>query len=175
MPLKRHPVAVSNTAGALARLPLDSALVAELRATYEQVRAHDSRLAEIFYAKLFAAAPQVRAMFRSDPAMQAAKLMAALDIVVRNLDAGDANVALLAQLGRRHAAYGARPEHYPLVTGLLIESMHELLGSRFSTEHREQWTLALTLITRQMLAAAEPGSGSTQPGDRLHGIVPGNG
>ncbi len=154
MPLKRHPVAVSNTAGTLARLPLDSALVAELRATYEQVRAHDSRLAEIFYARLFAAAPQVRGMFRSDPAMQAAKLMAALDIVVRNLDAGEANATLLAELGRKHATYGAKPEHYPLVTSLLVESMQELLGPRFSPEHREQWTLAFALISQQMIAAA---------------------
>ena len=162
MPVRRHPVALPSrqdpakpgAADSLAALPLDHALVVTLRASYQMVRAHDSRLAEIFYAKLFAAAPQVRGMFRSDPAMQAAKLMAALDIVVRNLDAGEANATLLAELGRKHATYGAKPEHYPLVTSLLVESMQELLGPRFSPEHREQWTLAFALISQQMIAAA---------------------
>lgn len=159
MPVRRHPVALPArpdpaSARSLAALPLDHALIASLRASYDQIRAHDSRLAEIFYAKLFAVAPQVRGMFRSDPAIQAAKLMAALDIVVRNLESAGANAALLADLGRRHATYGARPEHYPLVTSLLIESMQELLGLRFSPQHRDQWSLAFALITKQMIAAA---------------------
>jgi hemoglobin-like flavoprotein len=174
MPVRRHPVALPNAtphagpqaqaasaapkaSASLASLPLDHDLVASLRATYDLVRVHDSRLAEIFYAKLFTAAPHLRALFKSDPALQAAKLMAALDIVVRNLDAANANAALLADLGRRHATYGARPEHYAVVTDLLVQSMQELLGPRLTSEQASQWQLALNLIGRQMIAGAQGG------------------
>lgn len=167
MPVRRHPVALPPKPGAepgpLASVPLDVALVASLRASYRLVREHDLRLAEIFYARLFAAAPHLRPLFRDDPAQQAAKLMAALDLVVKNLDAGDANAGLLADLGRRHAGYGARPEHYPLVAELLVESMQALLGPRFLPVHREQWRLALSLVCRRMIAGAEGDADQDRP------------
>jgi hemoglobin-like flavoprotein len=168
MPVRRHPVALPPQKNAspesLAAVPLDVALVTSLRASYEMVRAHDLRLAEIFYARLFAAAPHLRSLFRGDPAVQAAKLMAALDVVVKNLDAGTANAAMLAELGRRHASYGARPEHYPLVVDLLVGAMQTLLGPSFLPENREQWRLALSLVCRQMVAASEGDADRRLPG-----------
>jgi hemoglobin-like flavoprotein len=166
MPVKRHPVAVSGLRDPLARLPLDTALVARLRATYERVRARDQRLAEIFYRKLFAAAPQIRPLFRSDPKAQAQKLMSALDAVVRNLEHPAENAAMLAEMGRRHAQYGAKPEHYHLVIDLLVESMNELLGAELDRAASDEWRLALRLISNQMIAGAAPGfnaSGSDSP------------
>ncbi len=163
MPVRRHPVAVSEFKDPLARLPLDIGLVARLRATYEQVRAHDLRLAEIFYNKLFAAAPQLRPLFRSDPKAQPRKLLAALDAVVRDLEHPAENAAMLAELGARHAQYGARPEHYELVIDLLVDSMRELLGADLDPPALDEWRLALRLISNRMIdaagahPAAEPG------------------
>lgn len=155
MPLRRHPVAVPHARDPLARLPLDTALVGRLRRTYERVRAREHRLAEIFYDKLFAAAPHLRSMFPSGPEAQSEKLMSALDAVVRNFEQPSENAALLADLGRRHADYGAQPEHYALVTDLLIESMRELLGAERDEQSMEEWRLALRLISSQMIGAAE--------------------
>ncbi len=156
MPVKRHPVAVSQVRDPLARLPIDTALVARLRATYERVRARDQGLADIFYAKLFAAAPQLRPLFRGEPQAQAQKLTAALDAVVRNLEQPAENAAMLVELGKRHAQYGVKPEHYGFVTDLLVESMHELLGTDVDQSALEEWRLALRLISNQMLAGAAP-------------------
>ncbi|MBS0191697.1 MAG: globin domain-containing protein [Phycisphaerales bacterium] len=154
MPVKRHPVAVANTEDPLSRVPLDTALVARLRATYERVRTHELKLADIFYAKLFAAAPHLRAMFRGDPASQAQKLTASLDAVVRNFENPAENRAALAALGQRHAGYGARPEHYGLVVDLLVDSMREVGGSGLDENALREWKQALQLISAQMIAAS---------------------
>ncbi len=155
MPVKRHPVAVSALGDPLARLPVDTALVSRLRVTYERVRTRDQRLAEIFYIKLFTAAPHLRPLFRSEPKAQAEKLMMALDAVVRNLEQPSENASMLAEMGRRHAEYGAKSEHYTLVIELLVDSMQELLGPDIDRPALDEWRLALRLISNQMIAGAE--------------------
>ncbi|MFN0133379.1 MAG: globin domain-containing protein [Phycisphaerales bacterium] len=155
MPVKRHPIAATADGASLTGLPIDTALIGRLKATYDRVRSNELRLAEVFYAKLFAAAPPLRQLFRGDPNAQAQKLTAALDAVVRNLEHPAENAAMLAALGRRHADYGAKPEHYGLVIDLLVESMREILGSTANLGALEEWRLALQLISKQMIAATE--------------------
>lgn len=154
MPVKRHPVAVSREGDALGALPLDTALTARLRETYERVRASDARLAEIFYARLFRAAPQLRGMFGADTAAQARKLTDALDAVVRNLENPRENAAAISAMGARHAGYGVAPQHYDLVIDLLVESMRELLGPTADERRLLEWRMALRLISDQMIGAA---------------------
>ncbi len=164
MPLKRHPVAVSHTLGTLARLPLDNALVDRLRATYEQVRAQDTRLATLFYEKLFAAAPHLQPMFKGDIGVQRQKLIQALDAVVLNFEKPAENAAMLAALGQRHAQYGAKPEHYDLVITLLLEAMATLLGPDVNPTALDEWRMALRLVSNQMIAAAHnPASPTPRP------------
>lgn len=154
MTVKRHPVAVANAGDLLSSVPLDTALAVRLRATYELVRVHELELAELFYAKLFAAAPHLRAMFRGDPTSQAQKLTASLDAVVRNFENPAENRAALAALGQRHAGYGARPEHYGLVVDLLVDSMREVGGAGIHENGLREWKQALQLISAQMMAAS---------------------
>ncbi len=158
MPVHRHPVALSKITDPLAIVPLDMALVGRLRLTYERVRAHDLRLAELFYPKLFAAAPHLRSMFQSDPDAQVRKLTASLDAVVQNFENPAANTAILTALGQRHAGYGAKPEHYTLVIDLLLASMREVLGAQADDRDLDDWRMALRLISNQMIAAGQPKS-----------------
>lgn len=155
MHIRRHPVAKIEHGDMLARVPVDAALIGRLRASYEQVRASDHRFAELFYAKLFAIAPHLRPLFTSNPAAQAAKLTASLDAIVANLEAPEANAEALAQLGRRHVGYGAKPEHYPVVVELLVESMAELLSTPTTSPAMEEWRTALRLVSERMIAAQE--------------------
>lgn len=166
MPVRRHPVTASLSTTPLACIPLDEMLVARLRSTYTRLRVHDHTLASAFYSKLFAAAPQVRSMFRSDPATQAAKLMAALDAVVQNLERPTETAAMLADLGRRHAGYGAKPEHYDLVVTLLVESMQDVLGLGSDDPAIREWRMALRLIADQMIAASGSASAARSTQDR---------
>lgn len=155
MPLKRHPVAASMSIDPLARVPLDTALIGRLRATYERVRCEAIRLASIFYERLFDAAPHLRSMFRGDIESQRQKLVQALDAVVLNFEKPTENTAMLVALGQRHAQYGAKPEHYDLVVDLLIESMREVLGADTNDKALDEWRMALRLISNQMIAAAQ--------------------
>lgn len=155
MSVRRHPVALTNLSSPLANAPLDRSLIVRLRSTYEQVRESGPRLAEIFYAKLFARAPHLRPLFNSEPKAQCEKLMASLDAIVHNFESPIENAAMLSALGRRHVEYGAKPEHYELVIELLTESMRDLLGNRVDEQRLDEWRLALRLVSNQMLSAAE--------------------
>lgn len=163
MTLRRHPVAVAPDQRPLAGMPVDRRLVARLSATYAAVREQGDRFATVFYGKLFAAAPQLRSMFREEPAVHARKLLATLETVVANFNDPSANAALLADLGRRHAGYGARPNHYALVVDLLTDSMRETLGPAIDTAGLEEWRTALRLISDQMIAAAAAGGPLSPP------------
>ncbi len=156
MPVHRHPVANPKATRELSRVPLDRTLAARLEATFAQVRASGIRFGEVFYERLFAAAPQVRPMFRSDPAAQTQKLVAAMDAIVRNLNSPEENADMIAALGRRHAEYGARPEHYDLVIGLLVDAMAEVLGPSADIANLEEWRTVLRLVSDQMIAAGKP-------------------
>jgi hemoglobin-like flavoprotein len=126
------------------------------------VRSQDQRLAQIFYTKLFAAAPHLRSLFRSEPEAQARKLMSALDAVVQNFERPTENAAMLAELGKRHVQYGAQPEHYVLVVELLVDSMQEVLKTTKDSEAIVEWQMALWLIANQMIAASESTSVATR-------------
>lgn len=153
MPVRRHPLAMQAHNSPLANIPLDTALAARLRETYHLVRSRGLLLAERFYAKLFAAAPSLRPMFRGDITSQAAKLMASLDAVVRCFETPGHASAMLTDLGRRHAGYGARPEHYAVVCTLLIECMRELLDAPADDHRLIEWHEAISLISAHMTRA----------------------
>lgn len=155
MAMRRHPVAASSIPDQLAAIPIDHALVARLEATFKLLRQQSADLGRVFYAKLFAAAPQVRPMFRTSPEEQAAKLVASLEAIVRNLADPRANADMLRALGERHATYGAKPEHYDLVVDILVGSMREILGPSADAKSLDEWRTALQLVSRQMIAAGE--------------------
>lgn len=151
MPVRRHPIAAAS-----ANLPLDHDLIRRLKSTFALVVASDSKFAEIFYDRLFQAAPHLRAMFHSDPKAQAQKLTASLETVVHSLADPARNQRYLAELGQRHAGYGARPEHYQLVIDLLIGAMRDALGPHADPRRLEEWRTALRLVADQMIGASQP-------------------
>ena len=76
--------------------------------------------AVIFYDRLFEIAPQVKSMFPSDMAEQRGKLMATLTAVVNGLGNLSSILPAASALAKRHVAYGARAEHYPVVGAALL-------------------------------------------------------
>lgn len=154
MPIRRHPIATGAPTTSLRALPVDARLIARLRHVFAQLRGQELRLGELFYARLFSAAPHLQALFRSTPAEQADKLVSTLATILQNLDDPARNAEILAELGRRHAAYGAKPQHYDLVIDLLIESMAQLLGPHAAPQHLDEWRMALRLISDHMIAAS---------------------
>ncbi len=61
---------------------------------------------------------------------------------------------VLRRLGVRHVAYGARPEHYPIVGEVLIAALAEVAGAAWRPEYERAWNAAFGLVAGAMLEGA---------------------
>jgi hemoglobin-like flavoprotein len=113
------------------------------------------RLMDVFYARLFAAAPAVKPLFAaSDFDRQKTMLLGVLALLPRSLRDPAALIPTLRQLGARHVAYGAEPGHYPVVGQVLIASMAEVAGEAWRPEYERAWAAALDIVAGAMLDGA---------------------
>jgi nitric oxide dioxygenase len=110
--------------------------------------------ARLFYGRLFALDPSLRRMFRGDMEEQGRKLMATLSYVVDNLGRLPGLLPEVQALGRRHAAYGVRDEHYAAVEAALVWTLEQGLGEAFTPAVRAAWSDAYRLLASAMQQAA---------------------
>jgi hemoglobin-like flavoprotein len=104
---------------------------------------------------LFEAAPAVRPLFaETDLRRQKAMLLSALVLLRKSLGNLEAIVPTLRQLGARHVAYGAQPEHYPVVSEVLIGAMATVAGSDWSPEYERAWGQAFGVVAAVMIEGA---------------------
>jgi hemoglobin-like flavoprotein len=101
------------------------------------------------------AAPAVKPLFAgTDIRRQKAMLLSALVLVRKSLRDTDALVPKLRELGARHVAYGATPEHYIVVGEALIASLAEIAGEAWRPEHELAWGAAFAVIADAILSGA---------------------
>lgn len=110
--------------------------------------------AALFYTNLFEIDPALRPLFRGDMAAQGAKLMQMIGVAVARLDQPEILLPVLANLGRRHADYGVRDEHYATVGTALLRTLEEGLGDGFTDPVRSAWTEVYGVIATTMMAAS---------------------
>jgi len=110
--------------------------------------------AGLFYDRLFELDPSLRALFRGDMKEQGKKLMDMIALVVVNLRNLDRIVPGVRALGARHAGYGVQDEHYDTVGAALLWTLGQGLGELFTSEVREAWATAYTLLAETMKDAA---------------------
>jgi hemoglobin-like flavoprotein len=126
-----------------------------LETTFDLVAPRGDELMDIFYARLFEAAPSVRPLFdATDLRRQKAMLLGTLVLLRNSLRNLDAIVPKLRALGARHVAYGVEPEHYVVVGEVLIASMAEIAGDAWRPEHELAWAAALAVVADVMLSGA---------------------
>jgi hemoglobin-like flavoprotein len=126
-----------------------------LETSFDLVAPRGDELVDTFYARLFEAAPAVEPLFEgTDLPEQKKMLLATLVLLRRSLRDLGAIVPKLRELGRRHVAYGARPEHYPVVGSVLIASMAEVAGDEWRPEHQRAWARAIDVVAGAMLEGA---------------------
>jgi hemoglobin-like flavoprotein len=125
-----------------------------LETSFDLVAPRGDELMEEFYSRLFAAAPAVRPLFPDDMAKQKVMLLAALVLVRKSLRNLDAIVPKLRELGARHVAYGAEPEHYSVVGATLIASMEAVAGDQWKSEYAAAWAAAYDVVAGVMLEGA---------------------
>jgi len=125
-----------------------------LETSFDLVAPRGDELMDEFYARLFAAAPGVRPLFPDDMQRQKTMLLGALVLLRKSLRNLDAIVPKLRDLGARHVAYGARPEHYPVVGAVLIASMAAVAGDEWKPEHEAAWGAAFEIVAATMIEGA---------------------
>ncbi|MEC9347450.1 MAG: globin family protein [Pseudomonadota bacterium] len=110
--------------------------------------------ADIFYARLFEIAPQVRNLFPAEMTNQKKKLMQTLGVAVTNLHQVETIVPVVQDLGRRHVAYGVKPEHYDVVAQALLYTLEKGLGDAWTPDLKAAWTETYVLVASVMKDAA---------------------
>ena len=127
-----------------------------LETSFDLVAPRGDELMDVFYARLFATAPVVQPLFAgTDLQRQKGMLLGALVLLRKSLRDLDAIVPKLRELGARHVAYGARPEHYPVVGEVLIASMAEIAGDAWSDRYEQAWAAAFAIVAGAMIEGAE--------------------
>jgi len=117
----------------------------------------------MFYERIFTLAPEARALFGDDIALQASRTMGAVKTAVDGLDDIDQVAPFLLRLGARHVRYGVRPEHFDLVGGALLWTLEQGLGDLFTDDVREAWTAAYGVIASTMRTGMEQASAKLEP------------
>jgi hemoglobin-like flavoprotein len=133
-------------------MPLD---LEALETSFDLVAPRGDELMDTFFARLFDAAPAVRPLFAAtDLSRQKTMLLGALVLLRKSLRDLDAIVPKLHELGARHVAYGAEPDHYPVVGQVLIASMAEIAADAWRPEYERAWAAAFDVVAGAMLAGA---------------------
>lgn len=111
--------------------------------------------AGLFYLRLFQLDPSLEGMFKGDMKQQGRMLMSMINTAVKGLSNLGQIVPPVQALGRRHAGYGVRKEHYATVGEALLWTLERGLGAEFTPETREAWTAAYGLLAGVMQQAAD--------------------
>jgi methyl-accepting chemotaxis protein len=127
-----------------------------LETSFDLIAPRGEELVDIFYTRLFETAPAVEPLFaNTDLGKQRSMLLATLVLLRKSLRDLESIAPKLRQLGARHLAYGARPEHYPVVAEVMLASMAEIAGEAWTAEIAAAWAGAFGLVAAAMLEGAE--------------------
>ena len=125
-----------------------------IRASFERMLPIQEPAAALFYERLFALDPRLKTLFRADMDEQGRKLMAMLRTVVEHSHCLGRLVPALRELGRRYDSLGVTDRDYDTVPTALIWTLEQELGTDFTAETREAWTICYGILANEMKAAA---------------------
>jgi len=137
-----------------ARVTRDQAEIVQM--SWRAVLPVGDTFAELFYGRLFALDPDLRRLFKDDMIEQGRNLTAMLSVATANLAKPERIGVALRQLGKRHAAYGVRPEHFALVEDALLFALEHALIDVFTAEVKAAWQAAYALLASMMLEEITP-------------------
>jgi hemoglobin-like flavoprotein len=125
-----------------------------VQTSWQKVVPIKDKAAELFYGKLFEMDSSLKPMFKGDLTEQGRKLTAMINTVVNKLDNLAEIVPAVQDLGRRHAGYGVKDDHYATVAGALLWTLGAGLGDAFTPEVKAAWTEAYGILAGAMTEAA---------------------
>lgn len=132
--------------------PMQKSLV---QRSFERIVPIADTAAALFYGRLFELDPALRGLFKNDMQEQGRKLMTMIGLAVQRLDQLETLGPTLADLGRRHIAYGVRDTDYATVAQALLWTLEQGLGDDFTPELREAWTIVYGVLAGAMQGGAQ--------------------
>ncbi|MBR0811248.1 MULTISPECIES: globin family protein [Bradyrhizobium] len=128
--------------------------IALVQQSFAKVAPISAQAAVLFYDRLFEMAPSVRTMFPEDMTEQRKKLMGMLAAVVGGLSNLNSILPSASVLAKRHVAYGAKAEHYPVVGAALLWTLEKGLGEDWTPELAKAWTDVYGVLSGYMMSEA---------------------
>lgn len=132
---------------------LSDAEKTQIRDGMDRIRDTPRSVVDRFYRDLFRAAPDLRSLLPADLDGQINKLLDTLVLLVHSLDRLQELVSDIEWLGRRHAGYGAKEGHYPVVVSVLMNTLSEEIEG-WSAEDEVAWEKLLGFVTDLMITGA---------------------
>lgn len=122
--------------------------------TFGLVKPIADAAADLFYARLFAMDPSLKALFKGDMKKQGQMLMSVIGTAVGGLRNLEKLAPIVRQLGARHVGYGVKDEHYATVGSALLWTLEKGLEEEFTPEVRDAWAAAYGLLADVMQLGA---------------------
>jgi hemoglobin-like flavoprotein len=145
-----------------------------LQRSFSEIEPIAETFGTLFYERLFAIAPQMRPLFRTDIKAQQSKFMKVIGEVVQlHLRAmvclpataqhsGEAVLPGAYWSGKLHAAYGVRMSDFDAMKEALVWALNQTLGDDATPEVQAAWVAAYDIVARAMQTGME------SPEDREH-------
>ncbi|WP_460275616.1 globin family protein [Celeribacter sp. ULVN23_4] len=133
---------------------MDTNTISLVQTSFAKVKPISETAGELFYADLFATAPEVRPLFKGNMGEQGMKLMATLGVVVNGLNEFEKIVPVAEALARKHVDYGVEPAHYDAVGASLLRALEQGLGPEFTPDVKAAWVSAYGTLSGVMISAA---------------------
>lgn len=110
---------------------------------------------DVFYTKLFYDNPELRKLFPQNMEGQYKKLIEMLSTIVARLEKLTDLKKEIADMGKRHAGYGVKPEHYSMVGRALIWTLQKALGNEWNDELKAAWVNCYAILSGTMITASK--------------------
>lgn len=98
------------------------------------------------YARMADEEPELKALFANTKDGQADRLAAAVLAYAQNIEKLEALGPSVAAIAKKHVSAKVLPEHYPIVGGLLLAAMKDVLGDVLTDEVTQAWAEAYTFL-----------------------------
>lgn len=135
-----------------------------IQQNFEMIAPRAEAVATVFYNRLFALRPALRLLFpAADLTEQKKKLMVTLGLAIKTLREPEKLIPVLEDLGRRHALYGVREEHYDTVGAALLLTLRDALGKTLTGEAQAAWTEMYGFVAGTMKRAARELAATAPP------------
>lgn len=132
---------------------MTEAAVNRIQEHFDRIRPAPAALAMRFYQLLFAANPELRALFPADLNEQYGHFATTLQRVIDNLGRIIVDTEL-QELGARHLGYGAQPQHYLAARDALVGALQQFAGADWNDSLARDWRLAINMVIIAMLRGA---------------------